>query len=93
VVHFSAVLFIAMILSAPWPALSGAGLALDVCAVLGLVYAVIVVLRARRQTDYVPVLEDWVWQNVLPLQEALLSLFVRLWSDSAPMEVPRDGTI
>lgn len=86
VVHFSAVLFIATILSAPWPALSGAGLALDVCAVVGLVYTVIVVLRARRQTDYVPVLEDWVWHNVLPLiaYAALLVAAILLQGYPAP---------
>ncbi len=30
-------------------------------------YLVIVVRRARRQTDYNPVLEDWLWHTVLPL--------------------------
>jgi len=30
-------------------------------------YAVIVVRRARRQTDYQPVLEDWLWYVVFPL--------------------------
>lgn len=80
IVHFSAVLFIAAILSAPWPALSGVGLALAVCAVVGLVYAAIVVLRARRQTDYVPVLEDWIWHNILPpiAYAALLVAAIRL---------------
>ncbi|HET9224369.1 MAG TPA: hypothetical protein VFO07_17785 [Roseiflexaceae bacterium] len=86
IVHFSAALFVAAILSAPWPALSGAGLALGVCAVVGLVYAAIIVLRARRQTDYVPVLEDWVWHNVLPFiaYAALLVAAILLQSYPAP---------
>jgi hypothetical protein len=67
IVHFCAVLFISAILSAPWSALSSVRLALGVCGVAGLAYAVIVVMRARRQTVYVPVLEDWIWHNVLPL--------------------------
>jgi hypothetical protein len=33
----------------------------------GVTYAVIVVRRARRQTDYQPVLEDWLWYVVFPL--------------------------
>ena len=30
-------------------------------------YVVIVVRRARHQTDYQPVLEDWLWHTVFPL--------------------------
>ena len=67
IVHFCAVLVIAAILSAPWSALWGVGLALGICGVAGLAYAMIVLIRARRQTLYVPVLEDWIWHNVLPL--------------------------
>jgi hypothetical protein len=67
IVHFCAVLFIAAILSAPWSALASAGIALGGCGVAGLAYALIVVRRTRRQTVYVPVLEDWIWHNVLPL--------------------------
>ena len=67
IVHFCVVLFIAAVLSAPWSGLLGASLALAVCGVVGLAYALIVVRRTRRQTVYVPVLEDWIWHNVLPL--------------------------
>ena len=67
IVHFCAVLLIAAILSAPWSALAGAATALGVGGAAGLVYALLVVRRARRQTAYVPVLEDWIWHNVLPL--------------------------
>jgi hypothetical protein len=67
VVHFCAVLFISAILSAPWPALSIATLALGACGVAGFVYVVMVVRHARRQTEYVPVLEDWIWHAALPL--------------------------
>jgi len=35
--------------------------------VIGLVYTVIVFRHARRQTDYAPVLEDWISHTVLPL--------------------------
>jgi hypothetical protein len=67
IVHFCAVLLVAAILSAPWSALTSVGLALAVCGVAGLAYTAIVILRARRQTVYVPVLEDWIWHIVLPL--------------------------
>ena len=67
IVHFCAALLIAAILNAPWPGLSSAALALGAFGVAGLAYALMVVRRARRQTVYVPVLEDWIWHSVLPL--------------------------
>ena len=67
VVHFSAALLIAAILSAPWQALWNAGLLLGLSGLGGVTYVVIVLRRARRQTDYQPVLEDWLWHTVFPL--------------------------
>ena len=66
VVHFCAVLLISAILSAPWNSFSSPGLTLAVCGAIGVIYAMIVTLRARRQTGYHPVLEDWVWHVILP---------------------------
>src|SRR5947208_12183768 len=67
VVHFCAALLVAAILSAPWQALWNAGLLLGLSGLGGVTYVVIVVRRARRQTDYQPVLEDWLWHTVFPL--------------------------
>lgn len=67
VVHFSAVLLVSAILSAPWPTLAGAGLALGTIGLAGVVYAALVVRRARRQTGYQPVFEDWLFHTILPL--------------------------
>ncbi len=67
VVHFCTALLIAAILSAPWQALWNAGLLLGLCGLAGVMYVVIVLRRARRQTDYQPVLEDWLWHTVFPL--------------------------
>jgi len=67
IVHFCAVLLVSAILSAPWHALSSVALAIGSCAIAGFIYAVIVTLRARRTTNYTPVLEDWIWHSVLPL--------------------------
>src|SRR5512132_2181088 len=57
IVHFCAVLLMSAILSAPWHSLSRVGLALGACGTVGVVYGVIVVRRARRQTGYRPVWE------------------------------------
>jgi hypothetical protein len=67
VVHFCVALLVAAILSAPWQALWNAGLLLGLSGLGGVTYAVIVVRRARRQTDYQPVLEDWLFHTVFPL--------------------------
>ncbi len=66
VVHFCAVLLLAAIVSAPWPRVSDAGLLLTLCGIAGLIYVAIVVRRARRQTGYKPVFEDWLWHAILP---------------------------
>jgi len=66
VVHFCAALLISAIMSAPWQGLSSAGLAVGACGAAGLAYVVMVVWQLRRQTDYVPVFEDWIWHCGLP---------------------------
>jgi hypothetical protein len=67
IVHFCAVLFISGILTAPWPALASAGIALGGGGIAGFLYTAMVVRTARRQTDYAPVLEDWIWHGAIPL--------------------------
>jgi hypothetical protein len=67
VVHFCIALLVAAILSAPWQVLWNAGLLLGLSGLGGMIYIVIVVRRVRRQTDYQPVLEDWLWHTVFPL--------------------------
>src|SRR5262249_9395222 len=67
VVHFCAALLVAAILSAPWNSMPRAGAPVAVCGVAGVVYSALVFQRARRQRLYQPVLEDWIWHNVLPL--------------------------
>src|SRR6185503_3871759 len=75
IVHFSAVLLIAAILSSPWQGLSSVSIALGTCGLVGIVYGLIVARRAKSQTGYVPVWEDWLWHAVLPLT-AYIALFV-----------------
>jgi hypothetical protein len=67
VVHFCSALLVAAILTAPWQALWNASLLLGLCGLAGVTYAIIVVRRARRQSTYQPVLEDWLWHTVFPL--------------------------
>src|SRR6476660_3844765 len=55
VVHFSVVLAVSAIMSAPWPSLVAAAASLALCGFGGLGYAAIVVRRTRRQPQYKPV--------------------------------------
>lgn len=67
VVHFCVVLLLAAIITAPWPSLAHAAIPLGFSGLGGALYVIIVLRRARRQTEYKPVLEDWLWHTVFPL--------------------------
>jgi len=66
IVHFCAVLLAAAILSMPWSSLVSAGVALTLCGAAGIGYTAIVIVRAGRQSEYEPVLEDWLWHALFP---------------------------
>lgn len=66
VVHFAGVLLISAVMSAPWSSLEAAAVALVVCGLAGLGYALIVTRRARHQGDYAAAREDWWWYILLP---------------------------
>ena len=67
VLHFCLALLVAAVLSAPWQALWQAGVLLGLVGLGGATYVIIVLRRVRRQIDYQPVLEDWLFHTVLPL--------------------------
>jgi hypothetical protein len=86
VFHFGAALLVAAILSAPWQALWPAGLLLGLAGLWGATYMIIVLRRARRQTGYQLVLEDWLFHTVFPLVSytALLVAAIVLPGHPAP---------
>jgi fucose 4-O-acetylase-like acetyltransferase len=65
VLHFCAVLLVSAILTAPWSAIWQPAWAIALVGAAGLVYVFIVLQRARRQTAYTPVFEDWLWHFIL----------------------------
>src|SRR5207244_13099246 len=86
VLHFCAVLFVSTIQSAPWTAFSSVSIGVGSCGAAGVIYALIVVWRTRRQTRYKPVLEDWLWHAAFPLiaYSALLVAAILLTIHPAP---------
>jgi len=81
IMHFGAALLLSTIMSAPWHSLTGVAIALRVIGLLGVLYAVLTLWRARSQHDYEPVWQDWLFHNVIPfvLYTALLiaAIFIR----------------
>jgi hypothetical protein len=67
VLHFCFVLLVAAIVSTPRHTVTSLALSLFIPGLAGLVYTIVVVARMRRQTAYVPVMEDWIWHCVLPI--------------------------
>jgi hypothetical protein len=67
IVHFCVVLLLGAILSTPGHTPASLSLCLGACGLGGLGYAGRVVVHARRQKGYAPVLSDWVWHAGLPL--------------------------
>lgn len=67
IVHFSADVFIAASMSVPWPSLADVHYVLGACGLAGMIYMATSIRRARRQTGYALVLEDWIWHVILPV--------------------------
>jgi hypothetical protein len=85
VVHFGVALLVAAILSAPWQTFAIAAVLLGLIGVGGVGYALIVLRRTRRQTDYVLVLEDWLWHVLLPLIAYTVLVVAALVLASSPV--------
>jgi hypothetical protein len=88
VVHFSSVLFVSAILSAPWQVLSNAALALGGCGIAGVIYGAVTVRRARRLSTYRPMLEDWLWHIVFPLIAYALLVVAAVTLPNHPQRIP-----
>lgn len=66
VVHFGVVLLLSAVVSAPWQGIGTVAVFWGLVGFSGIVYAVIVARRMRRQTAYKPVFEDWLFHVLLP---------------------------
>jgi hypothetical protein len=66
VMHLGGALLVSAIMTAPWRSIFPASVVLATCGLAGLGYCAIVGRRARRQTGYKPVLEDWLWHAIIP---------------------------
>jgi hypothetical protein len=85
ILHFGAVLLISAIVSAPWPTLVLPSVALGLIGVGGLVYAVMVLVKARRSTGYSMVVEDWIWHIILPVVAYAVLTAGSVWLQPHPL--------
>lgn len=74
IVHFSAVLLLSAMISAPWHGLSRLALVIGCYGAGGFLYTLIIFLRARRLKTYRLVFEDWLWHVGLPLTSYAMSI-------------------
>jgi hypothetical protein len=68
-VHFGGVLALAAFLSMPHQGVASLSAGFAVAGIAGLIYSGLIAASLRRQrhsTMYVPVLEDWIWNVILP---------------------------
>jgi hypothetical protein len=67
IVHFGAVLALAAYISMPRHTVVSLSLGLGAVGLAGLIYIAAITLAIHRMKgDYTPVLEDWIWNVVLP---------------------------
>jgi len=67
IVHFCAVLTVSALITVPGHTPGTLGTAFVLVGMAGVAYGIRVARRARRQTGYVPVLEDWLWHAAFPI--------------------------
>jgi hypothetical protein len=67
VVHFTVVLLLSAIISAPWQTIGPVAVVLGLIGIGGIAYSLFVTWRLRSQTAYKPVFEDWLFYALLPL--------------------------
>jgi hypothetical protein len=84
IVHFGAVLLLAALLTTPRHTIASLRACLIACALGGLIYASWVIVQARRQEGYAPVLSDWVWHGCLPVAAYALLLIAGVLLVRAP---------
>jgi hypothetical protein len=78
IVHFSVVLLLAALVSAPWNGFLMPAILWTLIAVGGIAYTAVVRRRLFKQEEYDPIPEDWLFRTVLPFGAYCLLAFSAL---------------
>jgi hypothetical protein len=81
ILHFSAVLALSAFLTMPHQRLLSVSAGLTLAGAAGVIYGLLTAATMRRQGDYQPVREDWVWNVILPtlVYGCLFCLGLLIW--------------
>jgi hypothetical protein len=66
-VQFCMALLVSAIATCPWHKLEQAAIALVACGIGGVIYSLLAIRHARKQTGYHPDWGDWMWFGWLPV--------------------------
>ncbi len=82
IVHFGTVLALSAFLSVPRLTLTSLSLGFGITGIGTLIYTALIARNMRRfASDYVPIIDDWIWHAILPaiVYGALLALAFLIW--------------
>ena len=79
VMYLACATVISALMSVPWVAIVGMAVVLAVVGFGGLVYVLIVRRLIRRQTDYQPDWDDWLWYVFLPFVAFATLMLMAVW--------------
>ena len=79
VLYLAGATVISALMSVPWTAIRGMAVVLAVVGFAGLVYVLSVRLVIRRQTDYQPDWDDWLWYVFLPFVAFATLTLMAVW--------------
>jgi hypothetical protein len=81
ILHFSGVLALASFLTMPHQRLLSVSAGLTLGGAAGAIYGLLTAATLRRQGEYQPVREDWVWNVILPtlVYACLFCMGVLIW--------------
>jgi len=81
IMSFANALLISAVMCMPWPSLLGVKVAATLISAAGLIHGCVAIRSAKRQDDYQPVWEDWLWYMILPIAAHLTLLGAAFWLD------------
>jgi hypothetical protein len=87
IAHFGGVLALAAFLSMPHQSVASLSAGFAVAGIAGVIYGGFIAANMRRVgSAYVPVLEDWIWNVILPtlVYAGLLVEAVLIWHEPTP---------
>ncbi len=82
IVHFGTVLALAAYMSVPHQTVLSLSAGLAICGIGTVIYTAVIANNVRRfATQYVPVVEDWIWHVILPAFDysTLLAMAFLVW--------------